>query len=174
MTKLCDRCEKPMNDIPSRFNCRDVDHWCAYTEVVEQERDTAVLNLAKNIVASEQSDDDRDKLDVAEWLKKAPKVKAYNCHGCGRHYDIPTHLTHITCVCGHKARLRHHGGTNPDEAVIDAAMAHFGNERSAQLAWIAEVVAGPHATNYSADEIRKMIRQEMDRWTLQEDGWRRK
>ena len=122
----------------------------------------------------EQHDDDRDKLDVAEWLERYEKVKKYNCHGCGRHYEIPTHINHFTCVCGHRCRLRHLGGTNPDQAVVDAAMAYFGNERSAQLAWIAEVVGGEHCLHYTADEIRKMIRQEMDRWELGKDGWKRK
>ncbi|CAM6006383.1 unnamed protein product, partial [Sphagnum balticum] len=101
----------------------------------------------------EQHDDDRDKLDVAEWLSRYKKVNDYHCHGCGRQYALPTHLTVFTCVCGHRCRLRHVGGINPDQAVIDAAMAYFGNERSAALAWIAEVVAGDHALHYDADEI---------------------
>jgi hypothetical protein len=66
------------------------------------------------------------------------------------------------------------GGIDPDQAVIDAAMAYFGNERSAQLAWIAEVVGGEHCLSYTADDIRKMIRQEMERWEKTQKGWRRK
>jgi len=155
----CEYCIASISHKPI-YDCPNVAHWKAYS-----------LHLEDKI---EMHDDDRDKLDVAEWLERHPKVRPYNCHGCGRYYETPTNLTHFTCVCGHRCRLRHLGGTDPNEAVIDAAMIHFGNERSAQLAWIAEVVAGKYCPNYSADEIRKMIRQEMDRWELDTNGWKKK
>ena len=53
-------------------------------------------------------------------------------------------------------------------------MAYFGNERQAQLAWIAEIIGGKHFESYSADDIRKMIRQELDRWEETKDGWKKK
>ncbi len=159
MTDECAFCTYVMSCRPSS-DCQSIEHWKQYTIKVETKL--------------EQHDDDRDKLDVAEWLERYPKIKSYNCHGCGRHYEIPTHLTHFTCVCGHGCRLRHLGGINPDQAVIDAAIRYFGNERSAQLAWIAEIVGGEHCLYYTAEDIRKMIRQEMDRWELSKDGWRKK
>ena len=70
--------------------------------------------------------------------------------------------------------MRHLGGTDPSEAVIDAAMAYFGNERQAQLAYVAECIVSPWRVNYTAEEIRETIQQEMDRWVLEDDGWRRK
>lgn len=156
---FCEDCTNEFNARPA-FTCRSIAHWKNY-----------VLQLETKL---EMRDEDRDKLDVAEWLEKYEKVKEYYCHGCGRHYEIPTHLNHFTCVCGHRCRMRHLGGTDPDQAVIDAAMAYFGNERSAQLAWIAEVVGGEHCLSYTADDIRKMIRQEMERWESTQEGWRRK
>ena len=155
----CASCEKPMKSRPT-YECAFISHWETYAIHLEDKM--------------EMEDDERDKLDVAEWLQRYEKVKGYDCHGCGRHYEIPTHINHFTCVCGHRSRLRHLGGTNPDQAVVDAAMEYFGNERSAQLAWIAEVVAGQHAAHYTADEIRKMIRQEMDRWEQTDSGWKKK
>lgn len=166
MLEVCNWC-KCWNIEPPKESCHSCPHWEAYANCLKEERDKAVATL-------EQHDDDRDKLDVAEWLSHYKKVHSYNCHGCGRHYEIPTHLNTFTCVCGHRCRLRHTGGINPDQAVIDAAITYFGNERSASLAWIAEVVAGQHCLHYTADEIRTMIRQEMDRWQLNKDGWRKK
>jgi len=141
-------------------DCQSIAHW----------KEWAILLQDK----LEKHDDDRDKLDVAEWLESYEKVKDYKCHGCGRDYNLPTHIDHFTCVCGHRSRLRHLGGMNPDQAVIDAAIRYFGNERSAQLAWIAEVVGGQHCLHYTADEIRNMIRREMDRWIQTDSGWERK
>lgn len=158
MSEDCPYCIVSMKLEPI-YDCPEVAHWKRFAS-----------HLSEKI---ELHDDDRDKLDVAEWLSTYKKVNKYNCHACKRHYELPTHMTHFVCVCGHRCRLRHVGGTNPDEAVIDAAIAYFGNERSAQLAWIAEVVAGEHCLNYTADEIRDMIRREMDRWVL-DGGWRRK
>ena len=158
-SEKCGHCGLSMKERPSA-ECAFISHWESYANNLEDKID--------------MDDEDRDKLDVAEWLERYEKVKSYNCHGCGRHYEIPTHLTHFTCVCGHRCRLRHLGGTDPNAAVIDAAIEYFGNERSAQLAWIAEVVGGEHCTHYTADEIRKMIRQEMDRWTQTGTGWRKK
>lgn len=155
----CSICNCPVNSRPF-VKCNDLNHWRIYAEALEDK--------------IELKDESRDKLDVAEWLSTYPKVKEYNCHGCGRNYKLPIHINHFECICGHRCRLRHLGGCNPDEAVIDAAIEYFGNERSAQLAWIAEVVAGEHCLNYSADEIRKMIRQELDRWEMTDTGWRRK
>lgn len=155
----CVSCEQPMKSRPT-YECTFISHWETYAIHLEDKM--------------ELDDEERDKLDVAEWLERYQKVKGYDCHGCGRHYEIPTHLTHITCVCGHRCRLRHLGGTDPSQAVIDAAITYFGNERSAQLAWIAEVIASPHAVNRSVDEIRKMIQQELDRWELTETGWSKK
>lgn len=157
--KFCEDCTNEFDSRPA-FQCRAIAHWENY-----------VLQLETKL---EMRDDDRDKLDVAEWLERYEKVKDYDCHGCGRHYQIPTHINHFTCVCGHRCRMRHLGGTNPDQAVIDAAMAYFGNERSAQLAWIAEVVSGEHCLFYTADDIRKMFRQEIERWENPGDGWRKK
>jgi hypothetical protein len=142
-------------------------HWKQYTQFLKGERDLAIARL-------EMHDDDRDKLDVAEWLQHHRKVREYTCQSCQREYQIPAHLVHITCICGHRCRLRHLGGTDPSEAVIDAAMAYFGNERQAQLAYVAECIVSPWRVNYTAEEIRKMIQQEMDRWVLEDDGWRRK
>jgi hypothetical protein len=122
----------------------------------------------------EQHDDDRDKLDVADWLERYEKTIDYNCSACGRDYILPTHIDHFNCVCGQRCRLRHVGGVNPDQAVIDAAIKYFGTERMAQLAYIAEIVGGKYCEHYTADDIRKMIRQEMDRWVLEDDGWRKK
>lgn len=156
----CDGCLNNLDNEPTSDCQYPISHWKEYS-----------ISLQEKL---EQHDDDRDKLDVAEWLESYEKVKSYNCHGCGRHYELPTHLTYAECVCGHRSRLRHLGGINPDQAVIDAAFRYFGNERSAQLAWIAEVVGGEHCVSYTADEIRKMIRQEMDRWTLTDSGWERK
>jgi hypothetical protein len=150
--EFCKNCNCLQHILPDN-NCNDINHWKYYCQ---------------------QNLENRDKLDVAEWLSSYEKVKSYNCHGCNRHYELPTHIDHFTCVCGHRCRLRHLGGTNPDQAVIDAAISYFGNERSAQLAWIAEIIGGEHCMNYTADEIRKMISQEMDRWQLTESGWRKK
>lgn len=157
---LCNKCNCSLHRYPP-LECKDqIGHMTAYALYLEEKLD--------------QKDDERDKLDVAEWLESYPMTKSYDCHGCGRHYELPTNLTYAECVCGHRSRLRHLGGTNPEQAVIDAAIRYFGNERSAQLAWIAEVVGGEHCLHYTADQIRKMIRQEMDRWVQEEDGWRRK
>lgn len=155
----CDNCKWELTSRPG-WNCGSLAHWKSYAERLEEKL--------------EQKDDDRDKLDVAEWLLSYEKVHSYDCHACRRHYEIPTHIDHFTCVCGHRCRLRHVGGSNPDQAVIDAAIQYFGNERSAQLAWIAEVVGGEHCTHYTGDEIRKMIRQEMTRWEQTDNGWVKK
>jgi len=156
---LCNECNKNLIDHPGK-GCPSVNHWEIYAAHLERQM--------------EMHDDDRDKLDVAEWLEHYEKVRSYDCRSCSRHYEIPTHLTHLTCVCGQRVRLRHLGGTDPDAAVIDAAIRYFGTERMAQLAYIAEVIAGPHCYNYTADQIREMFRREMDRWILEDDGWRKK
>ena len=135
-------------------------HWQAYAIYLEDKLD--------------MEDDSRDKMDVAEWIENLDKVRSYKCHGCGRDYDIPTHLNHFICICGHQCRLRHLGGTDSYEAVIDAARDYFGNERSANLAWIAEIIAGEHGKSYSSNDIRKMISNEMDRWALKSYGWEKK
>lgn len=162
----CANCGR-LSTVEPPDDCPRFDHWTAYTHSLKEELHDVSSKL-------EMHDDDRDKLDVAKWLENYEKVKSYDCQGCGRHYELPTHINHFDCVCGHRCRLRHLGGSNPDQSVIDAAMGYFGNERSAQLAWIAEIVAGEHCLHYTADEIREMIRREMDRWVLVEDGWRKK
>ncbi len=139
--------------------CPEMQHWRDYSFYLENK--------------IELKDEDRDRLDIAEWLSTYEKTRPYKCHGCCRQYELPTHLNHFTCVCGLRCRLRHVGGNNPEQAVIDAAMAYFGNERSAQLAWITEVVAGKYCMDYTADEIKKMIKDELDRWAMTDDGWRR-
>ena len=169
----CESCIRNLDDTPTD-NCQSDNHWkiCANSRFEGEAAWRAHANKLEQKL--EMKDDDRDKLDVAEWLESYEKVKSYNCHGCNRHYELPTHIDHFACVCGHRCRLRHLGGTNPDQAVIDAAISYFGNERSAQLAWIAEIIGGEHCMSYTADEIRKMIRQEMDRWELTESGWRKR
>jgi hypothetical protein len=119
-------------------------------------------------------DEDRDKYDVADWLEKYQRTTGYTCWSCRRDYILPTHMTHFTCVCGQRCRLRHLGGTNPDHAVIDAAVEYFGTERMAQLAYIAEIIGGKYCEHYDASEIRTMIRQEMDRWERTNTGWEKK
>lgn len=163
MKKFCKTCKDGQCDldkVPSMAECHNVQHWKIYALSLEEKLDL--------------EDDIRDKLDVANWLRNTEKVRSYNCTACNRDYQIPVHLTYITCVCGMRSRLRHLGGIDENQDVIDAAMEFFGNERSAQLAWIAEVVAGKHSINYSADEIRAMIKNEMDRWELKDTGWKRK
>jgi hypothetical protein len=150
----CKICQKPT------FECKEIEHWKKYAYSLEEKLD--------------MRDEDRDKFDVADWLEEYEKVRNYNCGGCGRHYELPTHLTHFTCICGHRCRMRHLGGTNPDEAVIDAAIAYFGTERMARLAYIAEIVAGKYAQDWSADRIRQEFRNEMDKWTLGKNGWTKK
>jgi hypothetical protein len=156
---LCNDCDHPVLGRPTQ-GCTSLTHWELYASHLEQQL--------------EMHDDDRDKLDVAEWLEHYKKVNSYDCSACGRHYELPTHMTHFTCICGQRCRLRHVGGTNPDQAVIDAAVRYFGTERMAQLAYIAEIVGGKYCEHYTGDDIRKMIRQEMDRWIQEEDGWRKK
>ena len=153
----CKRCSEPI--FTDAYGCSDLEHWKGYAKHLEQKIDL--------------KDEDRDKLDAAEWLLSYEKTKSYTCHGCKRDYEIPTHLNYLTCVCGHRCRLRHLGGMDPGAELIDAASAYFGNERSAQLAWIAEIVAGKHASNYSGDKIRKMFTQEMERWYCDKKGWHR-
>ena len=159
MSIECNDCGKHLLKEPLA-ECPSLSHWKAYAGHMR-----IIMDLR---------DDDRDKFDVAEWLERYEKVKSYHCDACGRDYQLPTHLTVFTCVCGLRCRLRHLGGTNPDQAVIDAAIRYFGNERMAQLAYIAEIIGGKYCEHFSADEIRKMIRQELDRWVLEDDGWRKK
>ena len=144
-------------DWEPRDTCFNLDHWKHFGTMVARKL--------------EQKDDERDLLDVAACIETMEKITEYNCSGCGRHYQIPTHIDHFECICGHTCRMRHVGGMNPMQSVIDAAMRHFGNKRLARLAWIAEVVGGQHCLDYDADRIRKVIREEMDRWTLEDDGW---
>lgn len=143
-------------------------HWKLYAEFLKGERDLAVARL-------EMHDDDRDKMDVAEWLEHHKKTKTYRCTGCQRLYEIPPHLIHITCVCGLRCRLRHIGGTDPNEAVIDAAMAYFGNERMAQIAYLAESFVKWGKSDPDQVRIfREQVQYEMDRWERTNDGWRKK
>jgi hypothetical protein len=70
-------------------------------------------------------------------------------------------------------------GAEPiEEELLDIAMAYFGNERLAALAWITEIIASNNSEHYSAEDIRKMARQEMNRWELVTDHgyqyWKRK
>lgn len=156
----CPYCKSDYSERPP-IACPSTTHWAFYSANLE-----AKLEL---------KDEDRDKFDVADWLEKYQKTTGYTCRACGRDYLLPTHMTHFTCVCGQRCRLRHLGGTNPDQAVIDAAIAYFGTERMAQLAYIAEIIGGKYCEHYTADEIRKMIRQEMDRWETDSLGcWRKK
>ena len=155
----CVSCGVLLKDRPIYY-CDKKDHWQIYASSLEEK-----LNMYDN---------DRDRLDVAQWLELYEKVRSYDCHGCGRHYEIPTHLDHFTCICGYRCRLRHLGGVNSFEAVIDAARDYFGNERIANLSHIAEIVVSEHYTSYSVDDIRKIIRQEMNNWILEDDGWKKK
>lgn len=156
--KDCIDCHLPLNGEPSS-DCQQLSHWEIYATFLQEKL--------------EMRDDERDKLDVAEWLLNYEKIREYKCSACNREYQIPVYLNYITCVCGLKCRLRYIGGYNPDHAVIDAAMSYFGNERSAQLAHIAQIIANPHFAHYTGDEIRKMIKEELDCWELKENGWAR-
>lgn len=142
------------------IECPAITHWATYSAYLEAKL--------------EMKDEDRDKYDVADWLETYQKTTGYTCRACGRDYLLPTHLTIFTCVCGRRCRLRHVGGTNPDHAVIDAAVQYFGTERMAQLAYIAEIIGGKYCDHYSGEEIRKMIRQELDRWEMTNTGWEKK
>lgn len=153
----CDKCNHHLNSFPL---CEELSHWKTYA-----------LTITEKL---ELKDDERDKLDVAEWLSNYKKTQSYNCTGCGRDYILPTHLIHFTCVCGHGCRLRFIGGYDPDQSVIDAAMMYFGNERQAHLAYIAEIIAGKYCASYSVDKIRESIQNELDRWEMTDKGWKRK
>jgi hypothetical protein len=163
---ICNYCNLDCESLPIS-SCEEIEHWSLYAEVLKNERDAALAKL-------DLKDEDRDKLDVSEWLLSYKKVLPYNCNACKRHYELPTHINHFTCVCGSECRLRHIGGSNPDQSVIDAAIAYFGNERSGKLAWIAEIVGGEHCLHYTADDIRSMIRQEMNKWQSTNSGWVKK
>jgi hypothetical protein len=163
----CEICRLLLNKEPEHY-CTYFEHWKAFAAHMKSERDKAAGLLAMH-------DSERDKLDVADWLVSYEKTHSYDCSGCGRHYIVPTHLTRFNCVCGASCRLRHVGGINPDQAVIDSAIRYFGTERMAQLAYIAELIVSKHMDHYSADSIRGMISEEIDRWELSPQlGWQRK
>ncbi len=164
--KKCSQCKLDFSIYPLE-DCSDLEHWKSYSKHA-----TYQLNLLQSKL--EMKDDDRDKYEIIERLKRYPKVKKYKCSGCKREYNIPVHLIYFSCVCGHRCKLRYFGAEPLEEELLDAAMNFFGNERIAQLAWIAEVVGGKHAITYTGDEIRKIIRNELDRWEETEDGWRKK
>lgn len=159
MPNNCASCNHKVESRPSH-GCSSTDHWKAFALKLEERM--------------KMHDDDRDLLDTAEWLQSYPKTRDYKCHGCGRQYDLPRHIDHFTCICGHRVRLRHLGGINPQEELIDAAISYFGNERSANLAWIAEVAAGSFYKNASSEEIRQSIQRELDRWEMTKRGWQKK
>lgn len=176
---ICKLCDKYLIEYP---NCQHFEHWEVYCvflqgqlfkqkeKAIEEKRKADILDLKLDM-----RDENRDKLDVAEEISNLEKTTSYSCSGCGKDYILPTHLDHFTCVCGQRCRLRHIGGINPIEDVLDAARNHFGNERQAQLSYIAEIIGGEYCLNYDADRIRKMIREELNRWQLIDGiGWQRK
>lgn len=160
----CDYCRFDVRQQPLP-HCQRISHYNIYGIELQDQLHKCQLQL-------EMRDEDRDKLDVADWLKKRPKTKSYDCHGCGRHYELPIHLTIVHCVCGAHCRLRHVGGIDENQAVIDACVALFGNERATALAWIAELIVSEQC-HWDITEIKKTIKQEMNRWTLNKQGWKR-
>lgn len=161
----CDNCNYNILYTPQK-DCPKIEHWKTFSKHLLEQKDLLQDKL-------DMKDDDRDKYEIINAIAKYPRVRQYNCHECGRDYNIPVHLVYFSCVCGHRTKLRRFGAEPLEEELLDVAMAFFGNERMAQLAWIAEVVGGKHGDHYSGDEIRKMIRQELDRWEQETTGWKR-
>ena len=165
MIDKCEWCQISVLLYPKE-DCHEREHWEPYAKSLLDKIDLLQDKL-------DMKDDDRDKYEIIDAIAKYPRVRQYNCHECGRDYNIPVHLVYFTCVCGHHTKLRRFGAEPLEEELLDVAMAFFGNERMAQLAWIAEIVGGKQGDHYSGDEIRKMIRQELNRWEQETCGWKR-
>ena len=161
----CEYCNYKTSYAPQK-DCSKIDHWRFYSKYLLEQNDLLQEKL-------DMKDDERDRYEIIDAIAKYPRVRKYNCHECGRDYNIPVHLVYFTCVCGHHCKLRRFGAEPLEEELLDVAMAFFGNERMAQLAWIAEIVGGEHCSNYSGDDIRKMIKQELNRWEQETTGWKR-
>jgi len=170
MTDNCWWCKVPLEFFPKE-GCHEREHWEPYTKGLLKEIDVLQEKL-------DMKDDDRDKYEIIDAINKYPKVRKLDCHECKRHYEIPMHLVYFECVCGHRCKLRRMGAEPIEEELLDIAMAYFGNERLAALAWITEIIASNNSEHYSAEDIRKMARQEMNRWELVTDHgyqyWKRK
>lgn len=166
MIDECPICCDSVGMMP-KDDCTNLLHWKTFCLRMKNDRDRAVDIMSMH-------DSERDKLDVADWLRQHEKARSYDCSGCGRHYEVPSHLVRMTCICGRSCRLRHVGGIDPNEEVIDAAIVHFGNERSAQLAWVAEIIVSEHSQHLSLEDAKNMIRNEIDRWYKTSSGWHRK
>jgi len=155
----CYNCDISTTEKPSP-DCHISDHWRLYAFALEEKL--------------ELTDEQRDSRELSDWFVKHPKVRDYTCNTCNREYKLPIHLVYADCVCGSHVKIRYMG-YSPDDDILDAARAFFGNERIAQLGWIAEVVGGDHNNHMTASEIRKSIRQVLDRWYFDPKiGWRKK
>lgn len=166
----CYCCGLELNAEP--YKCSNIDHWEKFSQLLINENGNLQSENFKLNEKLALSNNDRDLLDVAEWLENLERTKKYNCRMCNRDYEVPIHLTHFTCVCGLRCRMRHVGGNDPYQSVIDAAIDYFGTERMAQLAYLAEIIGGKHCEHYNANEIRNIIRNELNRWEIVDNKWK--